>query len=664
MKLLQLNLKNFKGIRSFSLDTQGSNVSIFGDNASGKTTLADAFNWLLFDKDSQNKKDFEIKTLDQNNQPYHGLEHEVEGEFLLADGRTITLRKVYKEKWTKKRGSATSTLTGHTTEHFIDGVPVAQKEYTARIQEIVDEDVFKLLTNPMYFNTQLHWQDRRKILLDVCGDISDEEVIASDRALAKLPDILQGRKLEDARKVIAAKRAKINDELQKIPVRIDEVQQSLPDITGIIPEELTQKINTFKARIKEREQQIARIEGGGEVAERMKALREVEAKLLDFQNNHRAKYDAKIREKQGQLDVARDRFYDLQSDIKGYERRLKSNKEDIQKLQDRMEQLRQYWHVVNGRVFQYEESDTCPTCGQALPADQVAAAREKARAEFNREKAEELEAITADGKGLKARVGEMVSENADIEKQLKEARAKRTDAESEVTRLQKDIEALRQEADAYADSPEYKQLEQRKQELEQAIADLKSGRQGEILNARAEIRTLEEEIKAAESRLADIERAKQGEKRIEELKARERELAEEFEKLEGELYLTEQFIRTKVRLLEDRINSRFKLAKFKLFDVQINSAIAECCETIFNGVPYSGGLNNAARIMVGLDIIETLSKHYDFRAPIFIDNCEAITKLPDVNGQIIRLFVSERDKTLRVEHEEGGEVAETAKIAS
>src|SRR5690606_16226228 len=150
--------------------------------------------------------------------------------------------------------------------------------------------------------------------------------------------------------------------------------------------------------------------------------------------------------------------YDLLSDIKGYERRLKSNKEDIQKLQDRMEQLRQYWHVVNSREFTFEQSDTCPTCGQALPPDQVAEAREKARAEFNREKAEELEAITADGKDLKARVGEMVSENADIEKQLKEARAKLADAEAAVTQLQQEIETLRQEADAYADSPEYKQL--------------------------------------------------------------------------------------------------------------------------------------------------------------------------------------------------------------
>lgn len=647
VRLKNLYLYNFKGIRDFTLSTQGANADVMGDNATGKTSIMDAFLWVLFGKDSQGQTSFDIKTLTPDGKPIHGLDHSVE-VVLDINGQELRLKKTYRELWQKKRGSAKETFTGHTTDYYVNDVPVKKSEYEAKISELVDESVFRLLTDPRYFNN-LHWSERRELLLTICGNVSDDEVIQSDKSLSKLSEVLKGYSMEDYRKIIAAKRKKINQELQALPIRIDEVQQSLPDITGMIPEELTQKINTFKARIKEREQQIARIEGGGEVAEKMKALREVEAKILDFQNNHRAKYDAKIREKQGQLDVARDRFYDLLSDIKGYERRLKSNKEDIQKLQDRMEQLRQYWHVVNSREFTFEQSDTCPNCGQALPPDQVAEAREKARAEFNREKAEVLEAITADGKDLKARVGEMVSENADIEKQLKEARAKLADAEAAVTQLQQEIETLRQEADAYADSPEYKQLEQRKQELEQAIADLKSGRQGEILNARAEIRTLEEEIKAAESRLADIERAKQGEKRIEELKARERELAEEFEKLEGELYLTEQFIRAKVALLEEKINNRFQLARFKLFDVQVNGGVVECCETLYKGVPYSS-MNNAARINVGLDIINTLSEHYGFTAPIFVDNAEAVTQLVETRGQLIRLIVSEKDKKLRVEY--------------
>ena len=196
MKLNRLVLRNFKGIREFTLDAQGGNVDVFGDNATGKTTLFDAFTWLLFDKDSSNKKDFSIKTLDKSGAEQHGLEHEVEAT-LDIDGQEITLRKVYKEKWTKKRGSAQADFTGHTTDYYIDSVPVKKSEYEARIAEIADEGVFKLLTSPTYFNEQLHWEKRRQILLEVCGDLTDEEVISSNKALAELPKILGNHSLED-----------------------------------------------------------------------------------------------------------------------------------------------------------------------------------------------------------------------------------------------------------------------------------------------------------------------------------------------------------------------------------------------------------------------------------------------------------------------------------
>ena len=106
---------------------------------------------------------------------------------------------------------------------------------------------------------------------------------------------------------------------------------------------------------------------------------------------------------------------------------------------------------------------------------------------------------------------------------------------------------------------------------------------------------------------------------------------------------------TKVDMLTDRINSKFKYARFKLFEPQINGGLQECCETTFEGVPYSTGLNNAARINVGLDIINTLSKHYGLHAPIFIDNAESVTKFIDTDSQIVSLIVSEQDKKLRVE---------------
>ena len=172
IRLNQLLLKNFKGARDIGLVLRGEKTAIFGDNSTFKTTCADAFSWLLFGKDSQGRADFEIKTLDDSGEALHGLEHAVEAA-LDVDGKKTELRKVYRELWTKKRGSLVKEFTGHTKDTFIDGVPVTQSEYEEWIAELADEKAFRLLTNPLEFAERLHWQERRRILLEVCGDMSD-----------------------------------------------------------------------------------------------------------------------------------------------------------------------------------------------------------------------------------------------------------------------------------------------------------------------------------------------------------------------------------------------------------------------------------------------------------------------------------------------------------
>jgi molybdopterin converting factor small subunit len=302
MRLISLTLNNFKGIKSFALKPQGKDINIYGDNATGKTTLADAFMWLLFDKDSQNRKDFQIKTLGQDGEPEHGLEHSVEAVLELENGKRITLKKVFKEKWTKKRGSATAEFTGHTTDHFIDGVPAKKKEYDEKIAEIADEQIFRLLTDPAYFNQQLHWQKRRELLLEVCGDVSDAEVIASKADLSKLADILGNRTIEQHRKVIQARRSEINKELQKIPVRIDEVERGLPDISDIAnPNELPNDIAKLREQLKKKQEELAQARAGGQVAELTKRLREVEGLLIEEKNRLVGELTKKVDAKRQEL---------------------------------------------------------------------------------------------------------------------------------------------------------------------------------------------------------------------------------------------------------------------------------------------------------------------------------------------------------------------------
>ncbi|SHI76213.1 AAA domain-containing protein [Geosporobacter subterraneus DSM 17957] len=650
MKLIMLTLRNFKGIKHFVLNAFGGNVNVYGDNATGKTTVFDGFNWLLFDKDSQNKKDFEIKTLDQNGQVLHNLEHEVEGVFEV-NGSELVLKKVYSEKWTKKRGSVTQEFSGHTTDYYIDGVPVKKNEYTDKVSAIVDENIFKLLTSPAYFNEQIHWQDRRKTLLEICGDISDAEVIEANEKLKKLPEILKGRKIEDHRKVIAARRTEINKELERIPVRIDEANRSLPDISDLDAETISSEIKRLKEAVQDKQSEIIRVKNGGQVIEKQNLLRQLEGELLQLKNELRGQIDLQLNEKRRELNKSKESAFDIQGKISNCRKTIEKNKNAIQSIENELPALRSQWAEIDAKKFEYHDDCNCPTCGQSLPESKIEEAREKALAKFNQDKSEKLEKITATGKTKAAEIEKLKAENIELEEKFFSLGTQLADEEKVSVKLQDEMKDLQKQVEEASNSPaiiaKIKEIESVKSEIE----TLKANTLGSVQVIEDEISELEAYIDEYEAKKARLEQFDRTQKRIDELKQQEKELAKEFERLENELYLTEEFIRAKVSMLEERINSKFQYARFKLFDVQINGGVVECCETTYQGVPYSSGLNNAARINVGLDIINTLSEYYGFSAPIFIDNRESVTKLIETKGQQISLIVSEQDKELRVEVE-------------
>jgi len=645
MKLTNLKLRNFKGIKEFDLETFGESQAIFGDNGTGKTTLFDAFSWLLFDKDSANRKDFEIKTLGVNGEPIHGLEHEVEGALVVNGGRLL-LKKVYSENWAKKRGAIEREFTGHTTTYFLDGVPVKKNEYEARIASIVDEDAFKLLTNPRHFNEVLHWQDRRKLLLEVCGDLSDAEVIASDSKLAKLPEILSGHKLEDHRKVIAARRSEINKDIEKIPVRISEVQRGLLD--AINAPNLKKELEGLKERRNAKAQELANLEAGGGVAEKTKELRVVESELLQIENEHRSLMNTEAQSAKAELSKLEDEADGLRRAIQNMQAEVAEKQNTVKRLEGLLDTLRQDWSVANSENFTFEQSDTCPACGQSLPPEQLEAAREKAVALFNNDKAERLEKITTNGKltgaeikGLRHEVSVLEEEIAKLSRILIQAQEKVTDAQVKVS-------AIEAGAPFQAHDDTYAKKQALKQTIETEIEKLKATNSGAVEAMRLILSATDAKIADCESAIAQIKQREAGLQRIEELKSEERTLAKEFERLEGELYLTEQFVRAKVSLLEDRINSRFELARFKLFEEQVNGATNEICVATANGVPYDA-LNNGMRIEVGMDCIKTLQRFYNFYCPVWVDQAESFCHLPEMECQVIRLVVSEKDKALRIE---------------
>jgi hypothetical protein len=643
MKLKQLTLTNFQGIRSFTLDTNGGkNVSIFADNAIGKTSLYNAFLWLLFEKNSLGAKDFDIKTRDENGQVIPAINHEVEAVLEIND-KDVTLKRVFLEKFTKKRGSAKEEFTGHDTEHFIDGVPKTKGEYQAFIDSIAPEKLFMVLTSPTYFNEQLDWKDRRRMLLGLCPEITDADIFQKRPDLEPLRTIIATRDIDDAKKVEMATRKKINEELTGIPGRIDEATRAIPENSTGNLEQLATKAQKLSKEIDTlRESKIAII-SGGDVASKQRELSEIENDILTLRNKHLSAAGSSCEGERQQLHTLANEVQRLELQIDADKRKLEAFAQKVEEHKAFSRNIAGRWKEQNGLVF--VAGGNCPTCGQDYPEHLL----HKQEADFNRTKATELELIAKEGQA---------NESA-----WKESEVTMLNLDTKISAMCREVEEKRKAADqvrAIIESkatpppvetlPEFLEMDGKRQVLAQQLADLTAGNTDAVAKVTAEITERQRGLDEINATITAIESAEAQRRRIEELKSREKELAEQFEQSEHVLYLIEQFIQAKVGMLEESINGKFSLVNFRLFEQQINGGLSETCVATVNGVPYPS-VNNGARIQSGAEIVAVFQSHYGINAPCFFDNRESVTSLPDMPCQTISLIVSAADKALRIEIE-------------
>ena len=631
MKLLKLNLQNFKGIRNSEFDFGGIDATIYGDNATGKTTVFDSLCWLLFGKDSLDRADFEIKTL-ENGEPIHKVNHEVEAEFLNDDGNSFTLRRVYREKYSSPRGGDTK-LTGHTTDYFINEVPVKEKEYKQYINDVIAEDVFKLITNPLYFNEQYSWQNRRKLLLEISGDIKDDEVINSRSELTRLAELLNGRTVDEQRKIVAAKKTAINKELDMIPVRIDEALRNKADI-ATSESKLTTDIETLNKSINELENQKATIINGFSSTEKRSKIDEIGRQLKARQSEVLSIYNSEKQRKRGEYEALLTQLKIIESEHDRYTDRAYDLAKDIERESKRIETLQAEFDTFNAQEFNKE---ACPTCGQPLPEDKQA----ELEAAFNSEKAaklEEWQSLIESAKKLKD----------NYEEQREVLLVKADGLTKEIKDKTKAYESKFKEYESYLepnveDDPDYKELK-----AELFLLELDEGEEAddkEVARLDDEISSVKEKRAALETELNKYTLNADIQKRVIELENQQQKLAAEKNLLDETSFLIDEFVKAKVDMLEESINSHFEYARFKMFNVLVNGNIEECCETTYKGVPYRS-MNNAARMNVGLDIINALTKFYNVTAPVFIDNAEAVTDFIKCNSQTIKLVVDADFKAL------------------
>lgn len=634
MKLVQLNLQNFKGIE-FGDFRFTNNTIIRGDNATGKTTVFDALCWLLFGKDSLDRADFQIKTL-KNGEPVHNVNHMVQAAFDNEDGTGFTLKRIYREKYSNPRGGEVK-LTGHTTDYFINDVPSKEKEYKAFINNMINEDVFKLITNPLFFNEQYTWQNRRKLLLEMCGDVDDASVINSKDELKRLTELLNGRSVDEQRKIIASKKTAINKELDMIPVRIDEADKCKP--TPLEAEQkLKDDIATIETAIKQLEEDKSVIINGLDGTERTAKIREVKRKLADrksqLMNEHTDKerrlghnYQlslTKLQMAECERDRYKDREYELDTQIKQEEAR-------IDKLQAEFDEFNQ---------SQFNK-ELCPTCGQELPASKY----EELQAKFNKNKAEKLEewqALIDSAKALK--------QNYIEQKEVMQVKADGMCSQIEELTNDKDTKQKAMNEVGEVDLDNDVQVNDLKAELFMLELDEDNTSDDQLKRIDSELSELADKRSTLQTELTKYDVIRDITKRINELEQEQQRLINEKNVVDETAFLLDEFVKAKVEMLEDTINKHFTITTFKMANVLVNGSVEDCCETMVDGVPYRN-LNNAARINAGIDIINALTKFYNVTAPVFIDNAEAVTKFVNCNSQTIKLIVDETCKELRVDLE-------------
>ena len=652
--LKSLKLHNFKGIKDFEVEF-GHVTDIKGKNGLGKSTIFDAFNWLLFDKDSQGRKNFEIKTLDETGEPLHKLEHTVEGN-LIIDGIQLTLAKTFKEKWTKKRGQATQNFSGHETKHYINGVEVIKKEYEEKIKEIMDEGLFKLVTNPMYF-PNLNWKEQRTIVQEIIGTIDDERVINYNSKLAPL----KGAYTDSINEYNARTKAsikKINDEIKLIPARIDECNNNIVDIDFTELEarkkEVEKKINDIDERIEDSSK-------GNDV------LLEHKQNLFNLKQEYQEKLNhARVVASNGKdklinkLQVKKDELREVNSVMKNYsyeiekeEARKRSYETSLIGINEKLNKLRNKWKEVKSRDFEVENK-FCKYCGQELPTHDI----EQLEEIFNLNKSKELETICTNAYKAKKEKEELEEKIEKIKEINKETKEQSEEANKNKKALEEEIKEIQTEIDNFIVPTDinFDGKVQLEREIELVEEDIKNFKTLDNTELKAEKQVLKAELAQINSKLAGKENNERLKERIKELDAEEVELAQKVAKLEGQLFLCEEFTRTQVELSEGMINKKFKNIKFKLFKELINGGLEETCEILCDGVPY-GNANTASQINAGLEVIKTLSDHYGIHAPIFIDNAESVNKIIDLESQIIKLTVSLDNKLTVVKDGQAEEIS-------
>lgn len=634
-----MEIRNFKAIQALDIDF-AQETTIVGTNGVGKSSIFDAYTWLLYGKNSHDQQDFGIKTTDKDGNVIHKLEHSVTG-FLDVDDQEITLRREYREKWQTKRGNDFEELTGHTTEYFIDQIPKSKSEFDTYVKDLISDSIAKVISNPLYFNEKMKWQERREILTSIAGDTTPEDVLnfAPDefKNASELIGLLEARKsLTDEKTRIASERKRLKDKLDTIAPKIEELNnQSQTDLDKV---ELWKESGELITGIQAIEKQLENVAEQNK-AEQLKVV-ESDNKLQALRDEYTKLRRELLTEHNGKSEAYNKRKHELRLEIQQLEFSISEETSKLKVIEQQIEahakqqaDLKTKYEAEKTKEFT-PVAENCPCCHRPMETSE-----QEQREKFNTAKANAMKQIIAEATDVKnfkeerQRAAQKIDLTlVSLNDQLKQKQTYLKEVEASFVVEQEpgdtsDMIALKKAIDSFVPYTPNTNCDTQALKLQRD--------------------NLNDQLAEVNKKIASLEFIAQIGVRIAELEEQRRTLSQEIANLERIVFQIEAYEKAHIELVESRVNRKFALVKWKMFDEQINGGLAPTCEATVNGVSYND-LNTASKINTGLDVINALNYHFEVFAPVFIDCRESIVDIINVDFQVVSLQVDKAYEKLTV----------------
>lgn len=669
IRLKNLRLLNFKGFRDFEISFDGERTDILARNGKGKSTVLDAFSWLLFGKDRKGreatgKSSFGLKTYDENGVVIPRIPHEVEG-VLTVDGDEVTLRRTLSEKWVKKTGEAEEIFKGHESARFYNDVPCSEDEWGQKIAEICPEETLKLITDTERF-ASMKKEDKRKLLVQMAGGVSDAEIAEGNDDFVQLLALLTKNKktLDELKKEVTAKRLRVKNEVEGIPGRIDEVKREMPE---------AENWDKISADISQKETEIERIEDQImsdakrreeadnkrlEITERLHEVRlkiqqrshTISDKAFESHREYQLTRNSLLEEKKTlakTIEVTEARIKNLEADHTACVANRKRMLKDLEGINLNIKQIKE-------EQLQFSEDDfKCPTCGRTFEPDQIEVKQSEMLARFEKQRESRIEAVKNEKEQNIARGRRNNDNMTAILKEIEGCKQKIADCGKRITEID-GSDALKKSHTPPDVTPlieadeEIRVLRNEEEQLVSMAAPPATDDDSSFRNElSAQREALRKEIKDLQQRMFKRDEINRRTKRISDLTKQLQQQNQELTTLQKLERTIAAFAKARIDAVEDKINSMFGIVKFKLFNRLVNGGEEEICDATLNGVPYPD-CSTAERINMSLDIINAISRFKGVTAPIFIDNAESVIDILPTETQVIRLVVSPAHEQLTI----------------